>query len=67
MFIRDKDVIECQIDLMAKNYVIPKEINVHFQLYSKEPWDVQFVEECDMCGRKIDEFGLCGCDTGGGD
>ena len=47
--------------------VVPKEINEHLRLYLKEPWEVQFDEECGVCGRKIDEFGLCGCDTGGGD
>jgi hypothetical protein len=52
---------------LALQHVVPKEINVHLLLYSKEPWEVQFVDECDRCGRKIDEFGLCGCDTGGGD
>ena len=46
---------------------IPKEIDDHLRLYSKEPWEVEFIEECGICGRKIDEFGLCGCDTGGGD
>jgi hypothetical protein len=47
--------------------VVPKEINEHLRLYSKEPWEVQFVEECGVCGSRTDEFGLCGCDTGGGD
>ncbi len=52
---------------MSLKSVIPKEINKHLRLYSKEPWEVEFIEECGICGRKIDEFGLCGCDTGGGD
>lgn len=52
---------------MSLKNVVPKEINEHLRLYSKEPWEVEFVEECGICGRKIDEFGLCGCDTGGGD
>lgn len=51
---------------MSFQNVIPKEINEHFRLYSKEPWEVQFNEECGVCDNKIDEFGLCGCDTGGG-
>lgn len=47
--------------------VIPKEINEHFRRYLKEPWEVQFGEECEICGSKIDEFGLCGCGTSGGE
>ena len=39
----------------------------HLRPYSKEPWEIQFVEDCGICGGKIDEFGLCGCDIGGGD
>jgi hypothetical protein len=52
---------------MSLKSVVPKEINEHLRLYLKEPWEMEFVEECDTCGRKLDEFGLCGCDTGGGD
>jgi hypothetical protein len=47
--------------------VLSKEINEHLRLYYKEPWEVQFGEECEICGNKIDEFGLCGCSAREGD
>ncbi|MHB8603235.1 MAG: hypothetical protein ACYC6W_11625 [Nitrosotalea sp.] len=52
---------------MSLESVVPKEINEHLRLYSKEPWEIQFSIECEVCGSKTDEFGLCGCNTGGGD
>jgi hypothetical protein len=55
------------VEKLSLQNVVPKEINEHLLLYLKEPWEVQFEEECGVCGNKIDEFGLCGCDTGGGD
>jgi hypothetical protein len=47
--------------------VVPYEINDHLRLYFKEPWEIKFDEECGICGCKLDEFDLCGCDIGGGD
>lgn len=35
---------------MSLKSVVPKEINEHLRLYSKEPWEVQFLEECGVCG-----------------
>jgi len=46
---------------------IPKEIDEHFHIFSKEPWEVSYGEECAVCKSRIDEFGLCACDTTGGD
>ena len=44
---------------------VPKEINVHYDLFGKEPWEVDYGEKCMICESRIDEFGNCACDAGG--
>ena len=46
---------------------IPNEINDHFHMFSKEAWEVCYGDECAVCNSRIDEYGLCACDTMGGD
>jgi hypothetical protein len=43
--------------------VIPREIDVHLQMFGKEPWEVDYdlYGYCDMCNSRIDEFGYCAC------
>jgi len=42
---------------------VPREINVHFQIFGKEAWEVDYDKfgYCDMCNSRIDEFGFCAC------
>ena len=42
---------------------IPREINVHFQMFGKESWEVDYDKfgYCDICNSRIDEFGYCAC------
>ncbi|MDE1815934.1 MAG: hypothetical protein KGI11_05185 [Thaumarchaeota archaeon] len=52
---------------MTDKNQIPDEINDHLHMYSKEAWEVHYGEECAVCKTQIDEYGLCACDTMGGD
>ena len=45
--------------------VIPEEIDTHFQIYGKHAWEVEYGDRCDVCGRRIDEFGFCACGSQG--
>ena len=42
---------------------VPEEIDDHYQMYGKEPWEVVYDDKCPVCDRGIDEFGLCACDS----
>ena len=44
---------------------IPEEIDDHYRLFGKEPWEVDYREKCELCDAWIDEYGLCACDSGG--
>ena len=41
--------------------VVPLEIDIHYQLYGKHMWEVEYYERCSRCDKKIDEFGFCAC------
>lgn len=44
------------------NNAIPLEIDIHFQMYGKHAWEVEYGEErCQICNRSIDEYGFCAC------
>jgi uncharacterized Fe-S radical SAM superfamily protein PflX len=48
------------------NNAIPLEIDIHFQMYGKHAWDVEYGEErCQICDRRIDEYGFCACGSHG--
>ena len=44
---------------------IPEEIDDHYRLFGKEPWEIDYGEMCPLCGTRADEYGLCACDSGG--
>ena len=44
---------------------IPIEIDDHFRLFGKEPWEVEYGEKCTECQSRIDEYGFCSCDASG--
>ncbi len=46
--------------------VVPLEIDDHFRLFGKEPWEVEYGEKCPECQSRIDEYGLCSCGSNGG-
>jgi len=50
---------------LGKKRVIPLEIDDHFKLYGKEPWEVDYGEKCTICNVRIDEYGFCSCGSGG--
>ena len=54
-------------ELEREKNLIPKEIDEHFRTFLKEPWEVYYGENCAVCKSRIDEYGLCACDTTGGD
>lgn len=45
--------------------IIPLEIDDHFRLYGKEPWEVSYGERCLECNSRIDEYGFCSCGAHG--
>lgn len=55
----DKEPVE-------KKREIPIEIDDHFKLFGKEPWEVEFGEKCPICNVRIDEYGFCSCGSAGG-
>ncbi len=42
---------------------VPIEIDIHYKLYGKHMWEVNYYEKCPLCERKIDEFGYCACNA----
>ena len=55
----DRTLLEKKID------DIPKEIDDHFRLFGKEPWEVEYGEKCSICNIRIDEYGFCSCGSDG--
>ena len=51
--------------LLEKKRDIPLEIDDHFKLYGKEPWEVDYGEKCPICNVRIDEYGFCSCGSSG--
>jgi hypothetical protein len=47
------------------NKKMPLEIDVHFQMYGKHAWEVEYGERCPICNSRIDEFGFCACGAQG--
>jgi len=48
-----------------ENSIVPLEIDIHFQMYGKHMWDVEYGERCPLCNKRIDEYGFCACGSGG--
>lgn len=44
---------------------IPEEIDDHYRMYGKHPWEVEYGEKCGLCGSREDEFGFCSCGASG--
>lgn len=51
--------------LLEKKREIPIEIDDHYRLFGKEPWEVDYGEKCPMCNVRIDEYGFCSCGSSG--
>jgi len=45
--------------MLKKERKTPLEIDVHFKLYGKEPWEVDYGKKCPICNVRIDEYGFC--------
>jgi hypothetical protein len=43
------------------NNIIPTEIDIHFQMYGKHAWEVEYGYRCPICEKRIDELGYCAC------
>jgi len=50
---------------LKKKREIPIEIDDHFKLFGKEPWEVDYGEKCVICNVRIDEYGFCSCGSSG--
>lgn len=42
---------------------VPMEIDTHFKLFGKHMWEIDYIEKCPLCEKKIDEFGFCACNA----
>ena len=51
--------------IMDEERVIPEEIDDHFKMYGKEPWEIEYTNKCSLCGSRIDEYGFCSCGSCG--
>jgi hypothetical protein len=57
---------DCKIDNNNNNNnIIPSEIDIHFQMYGKHAWEVEYGDRCPICDKRIDEFGYCACGSQG--
>jgi hypothetical protein len=54
-----------KIDNNDNNNIIPSEIDIHFQMYGKHAWEVEYSDRCPICDKRIDEFGYCACGSQG--
>ena len=43
---------------MDEKQEIPKEIDDHFKLFGKEPWEIEYGDKCPICNSRFDEFGI---------
>ena len=50
---------------MDEKQEIPKEIDDHYKLFGKEPWEVEYGDKCPICNSRFDEFEGCACDSKG--
>ncbi|MDC0896580.1 hypothetical protein OAR84_00850 [Nitrosopumilus sp.] len=50
---------------LDKKREVPIEIDDHFKLFGKEPWEVEYGEKCPVCEVRIDEYGFCSCGSSG--
>ncbi|MBA2266898.1 MAG: hypothetical protein H0W19_00965 [Nitrosopumilus sp.] len=48
-------------DNTYQSFKVPLEIDTHYQLYGKHMWEVNYLEKCPRCDKRIDEFGYCAC------
>lgn len=48
---------------MADEREVPEEIDDHYRMYGKDPWEIAYGEKCAVCDSRIDEFGFCACDS----
>ena len=47
------------------NNIVPTEIDIHFQMYGKHAWEVEYGDRCPICEKRIDELGYCACGSQG--
>ena len=40
---------------------VPKEIDIHYEIYGKHVWEIKYYEKCEICNSPFDEFGFCAC------
>jgi hypothetical protein len=52
---------ESQKENTSQGFSVPLEIDTHYQLYGKHMWEVNYLEKCPRCDKRIDEFGYCAC------
>ena len=51
--------------VMDEKQEIPKEIDDHYKLFGKEPWEIEYGDKCPICNSRFDEFEGCACDSKG--
>lgn len=56
---------DANVEKKEEERVVPLEIDDHFRLFGKEPWEVEYGEKCPECQSRIDEYGLCSCGSNG--
>lgn len=51
--------------LVGEDRVIPLEIDDHYRMYGKEPWEINYSTKCPLCDSRIDEYDFCSCGASG--
>jgi hypothetical protein len=64
-FVYNVCILKNQLKTLPKKREIPLEIDDHYKLFGKEPWEVDYGEKCPICNVRIDEYGFCSCGSGG--
>ena len=56
-----KMMVKPSIKKQQDDHDIPVEIDIHYHLYGKHAWEVEYSGRCTICNKRIDEFGFCAC------
>lgn len=60
-----RDRTDDNVPVDDESRIIPLEIDDHYRMYGKEPWEIDYTTKCTLCDSRIDEYGFCACGSCG--
>ena len=60
-----QDRTDNDVPVQDESRIIPLEIDDHYRMYGKEPWEIDYTTKCALCDSRIDEYGFCACGSCG--